>query len=150
MVTIKRSHNRLLLNYHHAGYAIYMNYAVVLGMLLLFLLPSNYVAAATSTSGKFTVSARVPAYHTVIVDDNGMIIEIISNSKDFAEVRAYRNYIHNETSIELSVTQLAQYKRLFPDGKTNELGVAYKFYDFPALSDRITKPQLPTEILGIL
>lgn len=126
-----------------------MRILVVLGILFGLLVIPNSASAATN-SQHFTVSAEVASFHTLVVDDENRIVQIISNSKDASKIRAYRNYIHNNSVIELTDNLLAQYWQILPEGKTDRLGVAYKYYEFPAIISSKPKPLLATDMFSVL
>ncbi len=121
----------------------------VLGILIAWLLMPVSVSAAAPLQ-KFIVKAEVAAYHTVIVDDNNKIMQIISNTKSTAQLRVYRNRINAEAALEISDSILMQYWQLVPGGKTAQIGIAYKFYDFPGIRTTHSQPLLATEMLAVL
>lgn len=82
-------------------------------------------AATLSLSGKVHLSGRVLPAHYVIVNDHGVIIEIISNTAQDTVPLVYKNKLAKSTQTILSDDIIKQYQKLLPPG-TSHPGVLYK------------------------
>lgn len=86
---------------------------------------SASAATKTVTGGKLHVQARVLPAHTVVVDDQGAILQILSNTnEDVAIPRVYRNSINTANEVALTPSLHTQYRQLVLAGQSR-VGVLY-------------------------
>lgn len=108
--------------------------SVLRGIFILAVLavaPAAPVEAATPTTvaargGQLEVKARVLPVHTIIVDEQGIIEQIFSNTpKDNATPRVYRVSIAAANEQPITPQVDAAYRRLVPAGQSR-IGLLYE------------------------
>jgi hypothetical protein len=102
--------------------------SVVLVMLLL--LQGTIAAAAVPQrhNQELNVSGRVLDAHTVIVDENDVILEIASNTENDVQPRIFLFEPSADNELPLSDNVYEQYRLLVPEG-TSRPGILYKYGD---------------------
>jgi hypothetical protein len=84
------------------------------------------VSALTVQSDYIIITARVLPTHTIIIDDQGVIQEIISNTtEDVPAPKVFLNTVSKETAQPYTPTVEAQYKQLITPGH-GKVGTLYK------------------------
>ena len=90
------------------------------------LLVSGHVLAYSDiTTHEITVTAIVPSHRDIILDKQGKITEIDSNTKEDVSPDVYSLKYAPENQRPLSADMLAQYRKYVPAG-TAKYGVLYK------------------------
>lgn len=92
-----------------------------LGVLFLWTAP---VSAQTSASGKITVRGVIAPARYVILDDNGEIKQILSNTTESVQPTVYLNSLSQENQKPLNSEVLSEYNQLLP--KNAGIGELYK------------------------
>jgi hypothetical protein len=93
---------------------------------LVFLHSSAVVKAApSSNNNQLQVTARVRSAHHVIIDSEGNVIEILSNTTEDVIPKVYLEKISSETEQPLTDEIMQHYRKLVPLGKS-KIGVLYR------------------------
>jgi hypothetical protein len=109
-----------------------MSMSILRGILLLAILAfaptvsGGNVSAApvTVNGGQLEVKARVLPVHTIVVDEQGVITQIFSNTEGEATPRVYRLSIIAANEQPMTPEIQDEYRRLLPTG-SGRIGVLY-------------------------
>lgn len=97
--------------------------------LALALIAYGGVASAESvtvTGGKLNVHAKVLPRHTIVVDEQGLIMQIFSNTaEDVDSPRVYKGEIDAANEQPITPALYDEYRRLVPAGKSR-VGLLYE------------------------
>lgn len=107
--------------------------SLFLVLVVIAVMPRPVAAETIVIEQHIIIKARVAAYHTVIVNDDDVILEIISNSDGAANVRVFRNVISKNNQIQLTENLYEKYLEIIPEGK-GYTGRMYKYFEFKAFS----------------
>lgn len=92
--------------------------------------PSASAETLQVNGGKLQVSAQVNPVHSIVVDHNGVIQQIASNTNGTASLKVFLNDYNQES--QLSPEIQTQYDRILPNG-TAFIGVVYDRDSVPPL-----------------
>jgi hypothetical protein len=118
----------------------------LIGFIIALLIPlgisAPVFAETQSVSVQITVTAVVPSHRDIILDKNGNITEIDSNTKEDVTPDAYIGSAKPENKVPLTDDLFGQYRQHVPEG-TAKYGVLYKRPIIQTLTSAPKKPVLP-------
>ena len=105
----------------------YVRSIILLAVVLaLPLICSDAVVAASETvTQELRVTAKVPHHRDIIVDKNGIIVEISSNTKEDVRPTVYLERMEPKNKKPLTDKLYRQYRKYVPEG-TAAYGVLYQ------------------------
>ena len=112
-----------------------LSFAVTLG-------PENVSAQQQfNPKNEIQVTGRVLPMHSVVVDSNGIVLEILSNTYEDVLPRVFVDRISLETEIPLNDAVKTQYNALVPQG-SSKVGSLYKKPPIKIEFTKVEKPDL--------
>lgn len=124
-----------------------------IGLIIALLIPlglSAPVFAETESIGiQITVTAVVPSHRDIIIDKNGNILEIDSNTKEDVMPDVYLNKATPENKQPLTPDLYNEYRSHVPAG-TDTYGVLYKRPAYTTILSATKKPIAPPVFANIL
>jgi hypothetical protein len=114
-------------------------FGIIIALLIPLGVSAPVFAETQSVSVEITVTAVVPSHRDIIVDKNGAILEIDSNTKEDVMPDVYLNKVAPENKQTLSPEMYAEYRQHVPEG-TAKYGVLYKPSPISTLLSATKKP----------